>query len=223
MSPYGASATKWSEKTLGPTSHKGPTSSISVHHVNVTNCPTALIDYLRDLLDAELEKGMTYPQEAPIGADGFRSYFFQADAFVGIAYPPDRTAGVIPADLDEARSGREWSDCVAGAYYVKPNYPGRSSHICNGGFIVPPAARGKRYGYLLAQSYLHYAPQLGYRGSVFNLVYKNNLASVAIWDRLGFQRVGLIPGAGKLKKADGSGEEYVDAIIFYKNFEQDAP
>jgi len=58
---------------------------------------------------------------------------------------------------------------------------------------------------------------------VFNLVYKNNLASVAIWDRLGFQRVGLIPGAGKLKKADGSGEEYVDAIIFYKNFEQDAP
>ena len=62
MSPYGASTTKWSEKNLGPTSYKGPTSSISVHHVNVTNCPTALIDYLRDVLEAELEKGMTYPQ-----------------------------------------------------------------------------------------------------------------------------------------------------------------
>jgi len=56
---------------------------------------------------------------------------------------------------------------------------------------------------------------------VFNLVYKNNLASVAIWDRLGFQRAGLIPDAGRLKKADAPGEEYVDAIIFYKSFQMD--
>lgn len=25
---------------------------------------------------------------------------------------------------------------VAGCFYVKPNFPGRCSHVCNGGFIV---------------------------------------------------------------------------------------
>ena len=53
---------------------------------------------------------------------------------------------------------------------------------------------------------------------MFNLVYVNNLASVAIWERLGFKRVGLIPAAGRLRKADGSGEEYVDAAVYWRSF-----
>jgi len=121
--------------------------------------------------------------------------------------------------LDEMRSGRDWKDCLGGFFYVKPNYPGRSSHNCNGGFMVNPHLRGLRIGHALGRSYLVYAPKLGYRASVFNLVYTNNLASVKIWDSLGFTRAGLIPEAGLLKKADGSGEEYVDAIVFYKKFE----
>jgi RimJ/RimL family protein N-acetyltransferase len=65
---------------------------------------------------------------------------------------------------------------------------------------------------------VHYAPRLGYEASVFNLVYVNNLASVAIWDRLGFERAGRIPRAGHLRTADGSREEYVDALVYYKSF-----
>ena len=49
---------------------------------------------------------------------------------------------------------------------------------CNGGFLVLPSGRGKGYGKLLGRSYLRFAPALGYRGSVFNLVYVNNVASV---------------------------------------------
>jgi hypothetical protein len=33
--------------------------------------------------------------------------------------------------------------------------------------------------------------------------------------------VGLIPAAGRLKKSDGTGEEYVDAIVYYKSFGED--
>lgn len=40
--------------------------------------------------------------------------------------------------------------------------------------------------------------------------------SLRLWESLGFARAGLIPKAGRLKN-DG-GEEYVDAIIFYKSF-----
>jgi hypothetical protein len=39
-----------------------------------------------------------------------------------------------------------------------------------------------------------------------------------IWDSLGFVRAGLIPRAGQLRRNDGSGEEWVDAIIYYRSF-----
>jgi len=76
----------------------------------------------------------------------------------------------------------------------------------------------------MATSFLHYAPALGYRGSVFNLVYADNTASLRIWDTLGFQRVGLIPGAGKRTRLIGTdkGERredyYVDAHVIFKSF-----
>lgn len=64
-------------------------------------------------------------------------------------------------------------------------------------------------------------PALGYRGSVFNLVYDTNIASLAIWQRLGFTTVGKIPKAGLMRRkpgvvaaeagSDGQEEEYVDA------------
>lgn len=50
--------------------------------------------------------------------------------------------------------------------------------ICNAGFVVPSSQNGKGYGVVLARSYLHYGPKLGYQASVFNLVYVNNIASV---------------------------------------------
>jgi len=121
-------------------------------------------------------------------------------------------------EIEEERAGRAWDDCIVGYYYIKPNYPGRSSHICNAGFVVPPLHRGKGHVKLLAQSYIHYAPRLGYQASVFNLVYVNNAASIKLWESLGFTKAGRIPRAGRLRTKDGKGEEYMDAWVFYKSF-----
>ena len=38
---------------------------------------------------------------------------------------------------------------------------------------------------------------------------------------MNFKKAGLIPQAGRLRKKDGDGEEYVDAWVFYKNFVED--
>lgn len=109
-------------------------------------------------------------------------------------------------------------DTYAFAYYIKPNYPGRSSHLCNGGFMVPSSTRGLGLGRIAARSFLFYGPAVGYRGSVFNLVYASNEASVRLWTKLGFTNVGRIPEAGRLKKVDGDGEEYVDAWVVHGDF-----
>lgn len=156
------------------------------------------------------------------------------DVFFGIVTPtstavPD-TGAALPegSTLESVMAGRSWREALAGMYYVKPNYVGRSSHLCNAGFVVLPASRGIKLGLALGRSFLHFAPLLSkrffsfktracvsdklscptteYRGSVFNLVYASNGASAAIWDRLGFTRTGVIPGGGRLKVGDnGSG------------------
>lgn len=45
----------------------------------------------------------------------------------------------------------------------------------------------------------------------------DNIPSLSIWDQLGFQRVGVIPKAGRLKTGPNGSEEYVDAVIIYKS------
>ena len=55
----------------------------------------------------------------------------------------------------------------------------------------------------------------GYKNSVFNLVFANNIASIKIWDRLGFSVVGRVPNAARLKNS----EELVDALIYWKELQ----
>ncbi|QRV98146.1 GNAT family acetyltransferase [Ceratobasidium sp. AG-Ba] len=167
--------------------------------------------------EQELEAGQTYPQEGPMDRAAFEGYFFAADVFVGMAVPDDEVATLVHESIEDVRGTRSWDESVVGSYYVKPNYPGRSSHICNAGFVVRPRFRRLGVGRILGQSYVKNAPLLGYKASVFNLVYANNAGSLAIWDRLGFTRAGLIPKAGRLKTAEG--EAYFDAVVVYKSFE----
>ncbi|KAJ7106053.1 hypothetical protein C8R43DRAFT_218374 [Mycena crocata] len=198
---------------------------VTVHHLTSATAELleGLVEYLGAVMAQEVEDGRTYPQEI-MSLDNFRSYFFAGDVLVAIV-GADGTAGPEGTEtsltIQETRQGRSWEECVAGYYYVKPNYPGRSSHICNGGFVVPPTQRAKGYGAALAKSYVHYAPKLGYRASVFNLVYTNNSASVKLWEGLNFTKAGLIPKAGRLRRKDGNGEEYVDAWVIYKSFVDD--
>lgn len=50
-----------------------------------------------------------------------------------------------------------------------------------------------------------------YTYSVFNLVYETNVASIRIWDALGFKRIGRVKGCGNLRS---SPDALVDAIIY---------
>ncbi|PSR74947.1 hypothetical protein PHLCEN_2v9436, partial [Hermanssonia centrifuga] len=196
MSAYGAITTR--NRPSGPLAstlwHCKPRTSpsakyLTIHHLTLADALThsGLLQYLHTCFAEELERGMTYPQEILQGEtytqSMFEGYFFGADVLLGVVGEGDLPDGkndgsVVELLLDVARNGRSWEESVAGVYYVKPNYPGRSSHICNAGFLIPPAQRAKGFGAVLARSYLHYGPRLGYEASVFNLVYVNNVASV---------------------------------------------
>ncbi|ORX50599.1 hypothetical protein DM01DRAFT_260210 [Hesseltinella vesiculosa] len=177
----------------------------SLHSIDPNN--TALVDYLHQLFNLELEDGSTYPQEDPLDRQAFVAYFLSYDAFVLVK------GDTVP---DQAN---EMQDNILGTFYVKPNYPGRCSHICNAGFVTSSIHRGNGAGVAMGESLTLIATTLGYKGIVFNLVFANNTASLKIWPKLGFNQAGVIPKAARLKN---SPDQLVDAIIFHKDLTEDA-
>ncbi|KAK8140163.1 hypothetical protein PG984_000229 [Apiospora sp. TS-2023a] len=174
-----------------------------VPFVSKDQVPQTLLKYLSDQLAKEIEGGDTYPMIEPMPLEKFSSYWFQN--FAGIMLLGDISS------LEDITEGKDWSKECLGSFYIKPNYPGRSSHVCNAGFLVTDASRNRGVGRLMGESYLDWAPKLGYSYSVFNLVYETNVASCKIWDALGFKRIGRVKGCGRLKSYP---DRLVDAIIY---------
>lgn len=169
--------------------------------------PPHLAAYLCELLNREIEKGDTYPMMEPMPMSSFAPYWF---ANFGAVMIMGEILEIEEVERME-KHGVDWTKQCLGSFYIKPNYPGRSSHVCNGGFLVTDTSRNRGVGRLMGEGYLEWAPKLGYTYSVFNLVYETNVASLRIWDALGFKRIGRVKGCGNLK---GSPDAFVDAIIF---------
>lgn len=115
----------------------------------------------------------------PFSVPDFGSYWFQAFGAImvlGELQLGDGGAGVdeLLWRVDEEERGGKggWGRRCLGTFYVKPNYPGRSSHICNGGFIVTDAARNRGVGRLMGEGYLEWAPKLV---SVFYFVFSHSV------------------------------------------------
>lgn len=128
--------------------------------------PKRLLSYLCDNLNKEIEGGDTYPMINQLPLETFGPYWF--GNFGAVMIQGD--IGGIEAVNEMERSGADWNKICLGSFYVKPNYPGRSSHVCNGGLLVTPAARNKGVGKSMGQCYLDWAPQLV--GLVRGYVYK---------------------------------------------------
>jgi GNAT superfamily N-acetyltransferase len=177
----------------------------------VKHIPVSLLSYLTSQINREILKGDTYPMNQTMQTEQFGAYWFANFGAVMLLGEWGTTCDDAYARLASTESTeRDWEKWCLGSFYVKPNYPGRSSHVSNGGFLVTDGARNRGVGRLMGESYLIWAPLLGYTYSVFNLVYETNVASVRIWDALGFKRIGRVPGCGRLNgHADA-----VDALIY---------
>ena len=152
-----------------------------------------------DLMNLIIREGKSWPFEEEFETiEDYRGYFLSHDAFVVRAVEPG---------LDAA--GRmSKPGTVLGTFYCKPNYPGRCSHICNGGFITNPDYRQMGVAKIMGQTFLRAAKDLGYKSSYFNLVFKSNQASVALWESLGFERVAVLEQAARLEGVEGLDTAY---------------
>ncbi|WP_404418697.1 GNAT family N-acetyltransferase [Marinospirillum sp.] len=100
---------------------------------------------------------------------------------------------------------------VLGTYYLKPNQAGPGSHVCNCGYMVSSAARGRGLATAMCEHSQEQALALGYKAMQFNFVAATNAGAVRLWQKLGFAEVGRLPGAFNHPE-----QGYVDALVMYK-------
>jgi len=146
------------------------------------------------LMNLIIREGRSWPFDQEFeSVDDWRGYFLSHTAFVVRA---------INNGMDSSKKHSSRSGEILGCFYVKPNYPGRCSHVCNGGFITAPRFRRLGVGRLMGRVFLRVAKDLGYKSSYFNLVFKSNAGSVLMWESLGFERVAVLENAADLEGLD---------------------
>ena len=163
--------------------------------VSFSFCKEAEKEDLYKVFLEVIKEGSSYPQLLPYKYEDFLDYFFPKNSIVLIC--------------------KEGSN-IAGGFYLKPNFPGRCSHIANAGYIVKKEYRGKKIGLYLGKLSIDIAKELGYRALMYNLVFSENSKAVNLWKSLGLKVIGTIPNA--MRKDAGS---FQDAYIMYLNLTDD--
>jgi GNAT superfamily N-acetyltransferase len=84
---------------------------------------------------------------------------------------------------------------ILGTAKMGPNRPGHGDHIGTASFMVAAEARGRGVGRALAGYVVQWHRDEGYRGIQFNAVVETNVAAIRLWQDLGFEILGTVPGA----------------------------
>jgi ribosomal protein S18 acetylase RimI-like enzyme len=100
---------------------------------------------------------------------------------------------------------------ILGTYYLMANREGGGAHVANCGYMTAPAAQGRGIARAMCQHSLVRAAERGFRAMQFNHVVSTNTRAVALWQSLGFDIVGTLPGAFK-HPAQG----YVDSYVMFR-------
>ena len=137
-----------------------------------------------------VEDGVAFPQEECLD-EKTGAEFFAAQTYTAVA--------------ENRENGQ-----VLGLYILHPNNVGRCGHICNASYAVKKSVRGQHIGEKLVKHCIAQGKTCGFRVLQFNAVVKSNTGALALYKKLGFTQLGVIPG-GFLNK-DG---EYEDIIPHY--------
>ena len=121
--------------------------------------------------------GNAFPQEELLNVEDAAAFFAQ-QTYCGVA---------------------ELNGMICGLYILHPNNVGRCGHICNASYAVRSNARGRHIGEALVKDCLVQAKALGFRVLQFNAVVESNVHARHLYERLGFNQLGTIPGGFRMK------------------------
>jgi L-amino acid N-acyltransferase YncA len=101
---------------------------------------------------------------------------------------------------------------ILGTYYLRANQKGGGAHVANCGYMTAAWASGRGVARVMCQHSLQYAKERGFLAMQFNFVVSSNERAVRLWQSMGFETVGRLPGAFKHPKLG-----FVDALVMYRH------
>ncbi len=128
----------------------------------------------------------------------------------------------LDRDIDKGAALRYWMDPeketfvvddggeITGTYYIRPNQLGGGRHVCNCGYMTSSSYAGRGIARQMFAHSVDHARARGFRAMQFNFVVSVNERAVRLWQSLGFEIVGRLPGAFLHPTAG-----YVDALVMY--------
>ena len=131
--------------------------------------------------------GNAFPQDTEMTADA-ANHFFLEQTYTGIA---------------EDTETHE----ILGRYILHPNNVGRCGHICNASYAVRKNIRGLYIGEKLVLDCLKMAKEKQFRILQFNAVVATNTHALHLYERIGFKKLGTIPGGFRMP--DGTYEDII--------------
>lgn len=158
--------------------------------IKIREYKTSDADEAMEIWNEVVDEGSEFPQIEGLSAENAGS-FFKGQTYTGIAY--------------DSETGK-----IAGLYILHPNNIGRCAHIANASYAVRKGFRGVHIGEKLVKDCLEQARVKGFRILQFNAVVATNIHAVHLYERLGFTRLGTVPGGFLLP-----GGKYEDIILFY--------
>lgn len=162
---------------------------MSDDHIIVREFNEQDVPSLRAIWNQVVEEGRAFPQLDPLLNYDEALDFFASQTYTGVA---------------------ELNSKIVGLYILHPNNIGRCGHISNASYAVEPEARGMHVGEALVKDCLWVAGKKGFEILQFNAVVASNEAAIALYEKLEFERIGVVP-RGFLNKDN----EYEDIILFY--------
>jgi len=102
---------------------------------------------------------------------------------------------------------------VVGTYYIRANQQGGGAHVCNCGYVTATRSAGRGIAHSMCLHSLDYALRKGFRAMQFNFVVSTNERAVRLWQSMGFDIIGRLPGAFAHPTRG-----YVDALVMHLEF-----
>lgn len=147
-------------------------------------------DAIWSILEPVIRAGETYTLDRAMGREAALAYWLG----------PDRSTFVAEAAGE-----------ILGTYYLRANQAGGGAHVCNCGYMTAARAAGRGVARAMAAHSFDAARAAGFRAMQFNFVVSSNDRAVRLWQSLGFETVGRLPGAFDHPRL---GE--VDALVMFR-------
>jgi len=118
----------------------------------------------------------------------------------------------LPGPPDQAWLVTDSDGTVLGSYKTGPNRAGPGGHVATATYMVDKSARGRGVGRAMVVHSLDQARAAGFRGIQFNAVAASNEYAVKLYQDLGFDIVGAVPGGFRHPELG-----FVDLLIMYRD------